>query len=269
MEVVHLSVTDIDAGDRLRPVDEDYAAMIGASMAQIGQRAPIEVLPQRPDGKYPLIAGAHRVHGAILAGLTTISAVVRDVDPDTASLIEIDENLMRHDLNPLDRAMFLAQRKDIYERQYPKTKAGAARWKGQTEKFFALIPSFSAATAEKLGLSERSIEMMVKRARFIAPAVLGRIKGTWIARVASHLDAIAKLGAEEQMAVVEQLLDHDVASVAEALRIVRQVPPKRVDVVEGDLQRLQKLWNKSDITAKAQFLAWARKDMAKTAAVAS
>ena len=228
--------------------------MIGASMATFGQRAPIEVLPARPDGKYPLIAGAHRLHGAKMEGMETILAVIRDVSADTAELIEIDENLTRHELNALDRAVFLERRKDIYERLYPEAKAGGNRKKDQNDKLVVLIRSFSAETSEKLGLSVRSIERMVERARGIAPAVRDQIAGTWLATRGSHLDALAKLPAGEQHAVVDQLLHHDVTSVSEALRIVRQVPVKATDVVEADFKRLVRVWERSDMTAQKRFL---------------
>ena len=45
---------------------------------------------------------------------------------DEASLVAIDENLVRADLTSIERDLHIARRKEIYERQYPDTKRGAA-----------------------------------------------------------------------------------------------------------------------------------------------
>lgn len=258
MEIVTLRVDQIDGSNRLRPIDEDYATMIGASMAQNGQRMPVEVLPARPDGMYPLISGGHRWRGAQVAGLTTIAAIVRDVTELQAELLEVDENLTRHDLNELDRAVFLERRKSIYDELYPETKPGAARWKGQSDKFVVLMKSFSEATAEKLGCSTRSVERAVARARHISSEVRALLAGTWVARRGAHLDAIGRLTSDEQMAVARLLIapradDEAQMTVAETLRIVRQVPAARVDVTERDFKKLLRLWQRSDISARAKF----------------
>jgi ParB family chromosome partitioning protein len=257
VEIFTLSVTSVDASNRLRSVDDDYAKLIGASMAQYGQRAPIEVLPARPDGMYPLISGGHRLRGAQLAGLETIAAIVRAVSDLEADLLEIDENLTRHELNALDRAVFLERRKVIYEELYPEAKHGGSRAKKQADKFVDLLKSFSDATAEKLGVSPRSIDRAVARARNIVPAVREMIGTTWIARRGAHLDAIAKLDAGEQRAVVQLLLqpteDGSEMTVAEAIRQVRQAPDVEVDVPEADYRKLVRLWEKADVTAKKRF----------------
>lgn len=264
MDIVMIPVDQIDGGIRLRPVDEDYAALIGASMAQHGQKAPIEVLPLNEGGFYKLISGEHRRRGAQLQGMQTIAAIVRDVDSLTAQLLEIDENLLRHELNELDRATFLLARKDVYEALYPETKRGAARWKNQNEEICVLMKPFTEDAAAHLGCSKRTVEVALRRVGKdgILPVVQEMIRGSWIARRGSHLDAIAKLDAAEQRAVVQLLLQPAEPgaemTVAEAIRVVRQVPEPRVDVAEADYRKLLKLWKKADISAKAQFRAYLR-----------
>ncbi len=258
MKIITLPLADIDVGIRLRPVDDDHAAEIGASMTAFGQRAPIEVLPrQASTGLYPLIAGAHRLRGATIEGMTAILAVVRDVDDLTAEVMEIDENLSRHELNALDRAVFMARRKDIYLNLHPEVKAGGNRKGDQIRKHADLIQTFSAATAERLGISESTIDRAVARANGLSDATKKLIGTTWIARRASHLDAISKLVSEDQLAVVNLLLAHgavgEMLTVGAAIRLIKQTPTTRTDVVDADFQKLRRLFERSDVGAQQRF----------------
>ena len=260
MNIITLPVAQIDPGERLRPVDDDYARMIGASMATSGQRAPIEVLPARSDGTYPLIAGAHRLRGAVLNEIDTVACIVRDVSSLQAEQLELEENLIRHDLNALDRAVFLARLKEIYESAQPAAKVGAAGRARQNDKIVVLVRSFSEVTAEKLGWSRRSVERAVARVRDIMPDVMSRVRGTWIARRGAHLDAIARLEAAEQRAVVELLLkDADGAeamSVADALAVVRHAPATRADDAAAQTNKLLRAWNSAGPKVRDDFLAF-------------
>ncbi len=271
MEIVMIGVDQVDASGRLRPIDEDYATMIGASMAQHGQRAPIEVLPLNEAGHYPLISGAHRLRGAQLLGMATIAAIIRPVSDLQAEPLEIDENLTRHELNELDRAVFLERRQTIWEELYPETKQGGNRRRDKNDKLVVLVRSFAKATAEKLGCSPRTVERAVARARNIVPAVREMIGGSWIARKGAWLDAIARLDAEEQRAVVRLLTSggqEDASSFGEALRIVRQAPAPRVDVVEQDFQKLLRLWKRADVSAREKFREYINREASRTQAIA-
>ncbi len=53
---------------------------------------------------YELIAGERRWRAAQLAGISTIPAIVRDVNDDQAATLILVENLQRSDLNPVEEA---------------------------------------------------------------------------------------------------------------------------------------------------------------------
>jgi len=75
------------------------------NLKAVGQITPVIVRP-RPNGKsgYEIAAGHRRARAAKLAGLTALTAVVRDLDE--AQFVEIlnIENLQRDDLNALEEA---------------------------------------------------------------------------------------------------------------------------------------------------------------------
>ena len=76
---------------------------LAASIREHGVLQPILVRPIRP-GTFQLIAGERRWRASRHAGLTTIPALVEEIDDETALEIAIIENLQREDLSPLDEA---------------------------------------------------------------------------------------------------------------------------------------------------------------------
>jgi ParB family chromosome partitioning protein len=83
--------------------DEDTLVSLAGSLSERGLLQPVLVRPV-PGGTYELIAGERRWRAAQLAGLDTITALVRPQD-DTASLeLALIENMAREDLNPVEEA---------------------------------------------------------------------------------------------------------------------------------------------------------------------
>src|ERR1035437_2840986 len=110
-------------------------------------------------------------------------------------LAEIDENLIRRDLTPSQRAKLGARRKAAYLEVHPETgngKApGAGRGKAPKNAKFAPSPSFVADTARAAGRSKRSVEMDVARAMALG-ADLDRVAGTSLDK-GVELDTLAKM----------------------------------------------------------------------------
>ena len=72
-----------------------------------------------------VIAGRHRLEAVRKLGWRRIRATIHDDDADAVLLVEIDENLVRADLSPAERALHVAKRKELYEKLHPETKHGA------------------------------------------------------------------------------------------------------------------------------------------------
>ncbi len=259
MDILKLSLDQIDAGDRLRGIDDDQARLIGASMADWGQKTPIEVRAvEGSDRPYRLVAGGHRYRGAELMGIPTILAVVFVGTDLQAQLWEIDENLIRHELTALDRAAFLARRQEIYQRLYPETRKGGARVKGSTtggEQTANLALCFTADAAERLRFSARSIQRAIALHNALSPSVRVRLVGTALADNASELEALAKLPADEQLKVAGLLVEPQnkrPANVAAAVRMVRGEPePAHEDAVYAALMTA---WRKAPTTDRDRFV---------------
>jgi len=83
--------------------DPESLDALSASIAALGVLQPVLVRMVGVDS-YELIAGERRWRASQQAGLTTIPAVIRDVDDNQSLQQALVENLHREDLNPLEEA---------------------------------------------------------------------------------------------------------------------------------------------------------------------
>ena len=206
---------------RLRPVDKNQAALIAASIEENGLSQPIVVRPavlaDESDKKFVLIVGGHRFHAMTSLGWTELTVgehvIVRDSDPTSARIEEIDENLARHDLNMLDRAIFFAERKKLYDQMRGETRGRKPKRKDidfkEKEKSanFALLrsPRFTEDAAKRTGWSKRTIEAACALAEALDPDALAAIRGTMLEDNQIELLALSKLEPEQQREVADRI----------------------------------------------------------------
>lgn len=253
-----IPVAQIDVSDRLRAIDDGYVALLAENIAQTERlRQPLEVRKVK-DG-FRLIAGGHRHAAVQRLGWFSVPCFVFEASAEEARLAEIDENLVRHELNPLDRAVFLAERKSLYEALHPEAKKGGNRGNQHTGGRQTEIVSFSRDTAERCGLTDRTIRTAVMIATRLDPQVRATIAGTWISRNQSELLQLVKSeSAAEQRAIVAELLaDTPKAKrVAEARRLVANAPvPAEKHPDDKAFEALYSQWGRASAAAKRAFLA--------------
>jgi len=110
-----LTITTIEP-NRYQPrdhFDEEELQGLAASIRELGVLQPI-LVRRRADDDYELIAGERRWRAAQLAGLTTIPAVVREVEDQTSLEHALVENLHRADLNAIEEAAAYQQLMDDF-----------------------------------------------------------------------------------------------------------------------------------------------------------
>ena len=114
MKIDRIKVGEILATGRLRPVSEAGVESLMASIAEVGVMKDAVHVRQKKGGQLVLIAGGHRLEAAKRLGWDEIEAKLwADVTDDWARLMEIDDNIAGAELNPLDTALFLAERKRV------------------------------------------------------------------------------------------------------------------------------------------------------------
>ena len=107
--------------------------------------------------------------------------IVVDEDHLHAELAMLDENLMRAELSPADRARSTARRKAIYLELHPETRSGATgsgrekvRQVGEAEP----AKRFTAGTAAATGRSERAVQRDAERGDSITSEALEKVRST-------------------------------------------------------------------------------------------
>lgn len=260
-----------------RPVDADKVKQLKLSFAEVGLLQPVTVRQQFLDAiafRYEVIAGLHRVTAARELGWATISAMVVETDELRAELMLIDENLVRNELSPAERAAALARRKAIYELLHPETVHGGDRRSSRkvcdlkseapeadnpapssAEQVHEPAERFTRATAPMIGSSERKVQLEVRRGEVIGPAALTKVAGTSLDK-GEELDALAKLPEARRAALIDRAAAGErVSAKIEAKRHLRDtrekvtagilaaLPAKRFGVAIEDFEWDYAEWN--------------------------
>jgi len=126
--VAQANDANIESGDRLmqlsleeirpgsyqprRSFDQTALQELADSLLSQGLVQPVLVRPY--GGRYELIAGERRWRAAKIAGLTSIPAIVRQLDDQSVAAVSLIENIQRKDLNALEEAHALQRLRDEF-----------------------------------------------------------------------------------------------------------------------------------------------------------
>ncbi|MBU3890092.1 ParB N-terminal domain-containing protein [Methylosinus sp. KRF6] len=265
-----IRLDEIDATNRLRTVNPAHVELIAASIEQQGLSQPIVVRPRSPeegDGlPYILVVGGHRE--AAMRSLDwkelTIDkhVLVRDLDPLDARLIEIDENVARHELNALDRALFLLERKEVYEKRRIAAlgrggdrKSAKFQEKINSESFrIDFSERFTEDSAKRTGYSESAIQKAITLARRLDERAIRAIRGTPLEDNQTELFQLADLQGDQQRIVAERIKSGEAKTVAQAKVAAGLAKPLIVDPQKSIYSALHANWDKATKQTRATFL---------------
>ena len=243
---------------RLRALRPDVVAQLAESIRARGLINAITVRPRGEHG-YWLIAGLHRFEAVRQLKHEAIRSVVLEgLEAADAELLEIDENLIRADLSPAERALHIGRRKELYEAQHPETKQGGAPGAGQGKgKSYkeANLASFQEDTANKTQQSTRKVRRDATRAKTVA--VLADITGTCLDK-GDEIDALAKLSDEEQRGLAKAAKEGSKVSAKTRVKQIKRsdrekelavkqiaLPTKKFGVIVADPEWRFEPWSRS------------------------
>jgi ParB family transcriptional regulator, chromosome partitioning protein len=254
---ITVEISAIRVPERLRPVDPAAVEMLAASFLERGQDTRIIIRADGGSDRYVLIAGAHRLAAAKQMGWIEIDAELIDVSDDEARIIEIDENLVRRELSVLDRAVFLLERKLVWERLHPETAHGKARKSRQNKVAnLATFQRFSKDAAARTGLSERTIRRASLLSEKLSLEVRDLLRLSRIADNQSQLFALAKMDDEAQRAIAIALATGQASSLAKAIEIAGLSPRRNINPDEALFQKFLNLWARSNRALRNRILVY-------------
>lgn len=264
-----LPVASIQMAERLRPVQQAAVDDLKVALDEGVLAHPITV---RPQGEaYELVIGAHRLTAFVQMGRPTIPVIIRDLTDLEARQLEIDENLVRAELNALDRLTFLAERVEVWAARNPdKVVLDTSRpikTRGRPPKAFVKLAKgdgyvpelmgFAVETARDTGLSQRSVYRAVAAVAGLPAEQRDRLHGTWIAKNDAALRQLATIGdAAEQVAVIDALLAGKTKNIAEARAAAAGMPVAAKAPVRTVQRDFEKAWKAATATERDAMLDW-------------
>jgi ParB family chromosome partitioning protein len=206
--------------------------------------------PITVDQKLNLIAGLHRLTACKLLGLDAIACnIVTYQYAEQARLAEIDENLIRNELEPLERSELWLERDRILEHMGLRAKVGDNQHTLKAGEMISPPAKRTWELAKEAGYSERTFQHGKQIAKGIHPDVKQMIKGSAIAQSPTALLKIARAGSEERAVAeaAQQALELAEAQ-GNALEVERQV--KLLAEVQNKQKELQTLAYNSALAEK-------------------
>lgn len=262
MQIDWVTVSDVVVRDRLRPVSEAGVESLMASITEIGVMKDAIHVRKKKDGSLWLIAGGHRLEAARRLGWAEIEAKVwSGMTDDMARLMEIDDNLAGAEMNALDTAVFLAERKAVYEKLHPEARRGFAGGKarhGQLTDIMS-VASFAITTAEKFGLTDRHVRRLIAVGEALYPTEIDQLRAAERPVKLADLQALAKVGdAVERQRVVEMFAAGEAKNIPAARGRYKaeetgvEAPIK--DPVDQQLLALKAAWSRAGAAARRRWL---------------
>ncbi|MBV6624141.1 MAG: ParB N-terminal domain-containing protein [Rivularia sp. (in: Bacteria)] len=206
-----LSIEKIKYGNNRRPINDEKVEQLKKSIELNGLLNPITV-----DNDFNLIAGLHRLTACKLLGFKQIECNIVTYDSDeNARLAEIDENLIRNELEPLERGKLVLEREKILVKLGIRAKAGDNQYTLKASENGGEIisppPKTTQELAKQAGYSERSWQHDKQIARDIAPKIQKIIQKTPIADKKTTLLNIARAGRKERILAEKALKAYEIA----------------------------------------------------------
>lgn len=113
--IVELNLKQVDPNkNQPRKTFEPNALKeLAESIKQHGVIQPI-IVNDENNGRYTIIAGERRFRASLVAGKTTIPAIIRQYTPKQIKEVALIENLQREDLNPIEAAKAIKELMEEY-----------------------------------------------------------------------------------------------------------------------------------------------------------
>ncbi len=213
-------------------LDDEKMTELVESVKEKGILTPVLV---RPTGdEYEMISGHRRMHAAVLAGLTMIPAIVREMTDDDATIAMVDANIQREELLPSERAFAF------------KMKMGAMKNQGRRNDL----------TSSQNGTKSRADEILGEEVGMSRNQVQRYIRLTEL--IPELLELVDTKRILFTVAVEISYVPHDIQEwINEYIRENGPIKPKQIEILRKYIQlepmtqrKLIQIFNESQVGAK-------------------
>ncbi|MCP3881536.1 MAG: ParB N-terminal domain-containing protein [Sulfitobacter sp.] len=262
---IALAPAQIEVGDRLRRAKPSRVEALAADMQVQGQLQPILVIEAETSGKFLLIDGGQRLAALLVCKAAFVDAVVLPSShgPELRKYAEIMANVNRQELTKLERAEYLSELREVWQKMNPSAKHGGDRRSAQVRAVKeqqaeaenkSPILGLSAQIAEEVGLSRSAFFRALEIANGLFPKTKDRIRDTWIADHQAGLQALAKGAADVQERACDALLSDppQASSVADALLLAEGRALPRND--DKHYHRVTATWSRLSTKSRRAFI---------------
>lgn len=166
-------------------------------------------------------------------------------------LAAIDAALLTRAPIALDGALLLVERKSVYENLYPEAGHGGDRRSPHYREIKTKSISFCSDTAQRLGLSERAVQLAVAMGEAVKPDAEA-LRASSIADNAAALRTFAALDVDNRKAVLGLWRDNPKLSFKQALIGARL--RAEADSEEAAFRAMLGAWTRAGSKARRRFL---------------
>lgn len=236
-QIVQLDLSEVEVKDHLSRTKLDISSL-SESIQAIGQINPITV--KKRGNKYQVIAGRRRFSALKHIEATTgkkqkVLVTIKDLDQVQADLIEIDENLMRQNLNEVETDEALYKRKQLYEQLFPETKKNVAGATAKHNKNKDKKLPFTSDVSRKLNISRKTVERSIARASKASDKVKKAREDGVLSP--SKVDLLVTLEHTEQDILLPFVKDCDVSEVKDLIAQSKKRGAKAVALTVQDVKK--------------------------------
>lgn len=215
---MRLNIGDIVVAPNRRSVDDLKVRDLADSIREVGLLNPITVTKQNR-----LIAGFHRLQACRLLGHREIECTLLSGDDLLLQLAEIDENLIRAELDPISVGELAIKRDDILESLGQRAAVGQGRPAKNGETVSPLKTTESIA--KEIGVSGRTLQHNKQLARNLVAEAKDVVRTSEITK----RDALklARMPKERQTVIASRIKDGTAKSIKEAELVDARQKAKR------------------------------------------
>ncbi len=190
-------------------IDNEAMFDTAESIKQYGVLVPAIARP-RENGGYELVSGHRRKRACELAELETMPVIIRNLDDDAATIIMVDSNLQRENIQPSERAFAFKLKLEAIKRQGARTDLTSSQVGTKLNRADEIV-------AEQAGSSRNQVQRYIRLTELV-PELLSMVDEKKIAF--NPAVELSYLKSEEQLLLIDAMdTEQATPSLSQAQRL--------------------------------------------------